>query len=34
MATKQNGKDPWTVEAGKAENYLHHARTGEWLESN
>lgn len=20
--------------AGKAENYLHHARTGEWLESN
>lgn len=24
-------KDPWTVEAHKAENYLHHARTGEWL---
>ena len=28
------GKDPWTVEAGKAENYLHHARTGQWIESN
>jgi hypothetical protein len=24
-------KDPWTIEAHKAENYLHHARTGEWL---
>lgn len=25
------GKDKWTVEAGKAENYLHHARTGKWI---
>lgn len=25
------GKDPWTIEAGKAENYLHHARIGKWI---
>lgn len=25
-------KDELGVELGKAENYLHHARTGEWLE--
>lgn len=25
-------KDPWTIEAHKAENYLHHARTGRWLD--
>lgn len=25
-------KDDCDVELGKAENYIHHARTGEWLE--
>lgn len=25
-------KDALDIELGKAENYLHHARTGEWLE--
>jgi hypothetical protein len=25
-------KDGCDVELGKAENYIHHARTGEWLE--
>lgn len=24
-------KDGWAVEIAKAENYLHHASTGEWL---
>lgn len=24
-------KDGWAVEVAKAENYLHHALTGEWL---
>lgn len=24
-------KDGWAVEIAKAENYLHHALTGEWL---
>lgn len=27
-------KDALSEELGKAENYLHHALTGEWLESN
>lgn len=27
-------KDHLSIELGKAENYLHHAITGEWLESN
>lgn len=25
-------KDDCDLELGKAENYIHHARTGEWLE--
>lgn len=27
-------KDALSKELGKAENYLHHALTGQWLESN
>lgn len=27
-------KDALSAELGKAENYLHHAITGQWLESN
>lgn len=27
-------KDAFSEELGKSENYLHHARTGEWLEIN
>lgn len=27
-------KDALDIELGKAENYLHHAITGQWLESN
>lgn len=31
---RAGSKDALDIELGKAENYLHHALTGQWLESN